>query len=98
MYLSADQATTISEDLTLGAHGVVWKFIPKKVPWFGGSGKEDGSHRTDRELFKESFRQIPLAYLLQMMIVGVKVALNDRPLTGGIDDPQCLHTSCMAGR
>ena len=43
-YAAAAEELTVllqSEELetSLGSHGVVWKFIPKKTPWFGGFWK-----------------------------------------------------------
>ena len=96
-YLSvAEELTKLlqSDNLTtsLGAHGVVWKFIPKKAPWFGGFWERmiGLTKNCLKKVLGRSHISLPV---LQTMIVEVEAVLNDRPLTytsSDIDDPQPL--------
>ena len=69
-YLSAADELTKPEELTtsLGAHGVVWKFIPKKALWFGGFW--------ERMIYKNCLKKVLGRFhvslpVLQTMIVEV---------------------------
>ena len=96
-YLSAAEELTKllqSDNLTtsLGAHGVVWKFVPKKAPWFGGFWERmiGLTKNCLKKVLGRSHISLPV---LQTMIVEVEAVLNDRPLTytsSDIDDPQPL--------
>ena len=96
-YMSAAEELTKllqSEDLTtsLGIHGVVWKFIPKKAPWFGGFWERmiGLTKNCLKKVLGRSHISLPV---LQTMVVEIKAVLNDRPLTytsSDVDDPQPL--------
>ena len=79
-------------ETTLGSHGVVWKFIPKKAPWFGGFWERliGLTKNCLRKVLGRSHVSLPV---LQTMVVEVEAVLNDRPLTytsSEVDDPQPL--------
>jgi len=59
-YTLAAEELSQSEDLVtaLGTHGVVWKFIPKKSPWFGASGN-NRLQRTELHLQWMTFSPYP---------------------------------------
>ena len=83
-----------SEDLTasLGTLRVVWKFIPKKAPWFRGFWERmiGLTKNCLKKVLGRSHISLPV---LQTMIVEVEAVLNDGPLTytsSDIDDPQPL--------
>ena len=67
---------------TLTRKGVVWKFIPKGVPWYGGFWER-----------LIGLTKATLKKVLGTIIVEVKAMLNDRPLTyisSDISDPEPL--------
>lgn len=102
----SDNATTYTsaaEELTdmlnseeirtmLGREGIVWKFIPKKAPWFGGYW-ERLIGLTKASIKKTLGRANITLLTLQTIIVEVEALLNDRPLTyisDDISDPEPL--------
>ena len=75
---------------TLTRKGVVWKFIPKRAPWYGGFW-ERLIGLTKATLKKELGRTYATLSSLQTIIVEVEAMLNDRPLTyisSDISDPE----------
>ena len=104
--MMSDNATTYTsaaEELTnllkseeirtvLGREGIVWKFIPKRAPWFGGYWERlIGLTKT---CIKKTLGRAHITLLtLQTVIVKVEALLNDRPLTyvsEDISDPEPL--------
>ena len=88
-YLSAAQELTsllTSQELkeALGRQGVLWKFIPKYSPWYGGFW-ERLVGLTKMSLKKVLGRAHISLPMLQTLIVEIEATLNDRPLT---------HVSC----
>ena len=93
---AAEEITRLlqSETLTtsLSAHGVIWKFIPKKAPWFGGFW-ERLIGLTKASLKKTLGRSHINLPTLQTLIVEIEAVLNERPLTytpSDISDAQPL--------
>lgn len=93
---AAEELTRLleSENLStsLAAHGVVWKFIPKKAPWFGGFWERliGLTKASLKKVLGRSHISLPV---LQTMITEIEAVLNDRPLTytsSDIADPQPL--------
>ena len=82
-----------SENLStsLATHGVVWKFIPKKAPWWCFWEWLIGLTKTSlKKVLGRSHISLPV---LQTMITEIEAVLNDRPLTytsSDITDPQPL--------
>ena len=110
--MMSDNATTYTsaaEELTnllkseeirtvLDREGIVWKFIPKKAPWFGGYWERlIGLTKT---CIKKTLGRAHIMLLtLQTVTVEVEALLNDRPLTyvsEDISNPH-QHTFYMAG-
>ena len=94
-YMSAAEqlSTLLQSDLlatSLGIHGVLWKFIPKKAPWFGGFWER--MIGLTKSCFKKVLGRSHISLpVLQTMIVEVEAVLNNRPLTyasSDINDPQ----------
>lgn len=106
-YLSAAEELTKllqSDDLTtsLGAHGVVWKFIPKKAQWFEGFWEWmiGLTKHCLKKVLGRSYISLPV---LQTMIAEVEAVLNNRLLTYTSVTSMTLnlsplHASCIAGR
>ena len=84
---------------TLNRKGIVWKFIPKRAPWYGGFW-ERLIGLTKAALKKVLGRTYASLSSLQTIIVEVEAMLNDRPLTyipSDISDPEPLtpaHLLC----
>ena len=77
---------------TLNRRGVVWKFIPKRAPWYGGFW-ERLIGLTKATIKKVLGRTYATLSSLQTIIVEVEAMLNDRPLTylpSDITDPEPL--------
>ena len=77
---------------TLSRKGVVWKFIPKRAPWYGGFW-ERLIGLTKAALKKVLGRTYATLSSLQTIIVEVEAMLNDHPLTyipSDISDPEPL--------
>ena len=77
---------------TLTRKGVVWKFIPKRAPWYGGFW-ERLIGLTKTTLKKVLGRTYATLSSLQTIIVEVEAMLNDRPLTyisSDMSDPEPL--------
>ena len=95
-YLSAAKELTdlLSSEIrtTLGRDGIVWKFIPKKAPWFGGFW--ECLIGLTKASIKNTLGRAHITLLtLQMIVVEVEVLLNNRPLTyisDDISDPEPL--------
>ena len=85
----------------MGAHGVVWKFISKKAPWFGGFWERmiGLTKNCLKKVLGRSHISLPV---LQTMVVEIEAVLNNRPLTytsSDVDDPQPLTpTHLLYGR
>ena len=84
-YLSAAEELRMlleSKDLkeSLNRHGVSWKFIPKRAPWYGGFW-ERLIGMTKMALKKVLGRAHITLVMLETMIVEIEALLNDRPLT-----------------
>ena len=74
---------------TLTRKGVVWKFIPKRAPWYGGFWER----LIGLTLKKVLGRTFATLSSLQTIIVEVEAMLNDRPLTyisSDMSDPEPL--------
>ena len=65
---------------SLSKHGVEWKFIPKRAPWYGGFW-ERLIGLTKTSLKKVLGRSQIDMDTLQTIIVEIESTLNDRPLT-----------------
>ena len=65
---------------TLTNRGVVWQFIPKRAPWFGGFW-ERLIGLTKKSLKKILGRSFITLSELQTLVVEIEAILNDRPLT-----------------
>jgi len=65
---------------SLGIHGVLWKFIPKKAPWFGGFWERliGLTKSCLKKVLGRSHVSLPV---LQTIIVEIEAVLNNRPLT-----------------
>ena len=96
-YLSAAEElqTLLScKDLkeSLGRHGVSWKFIPKRPPWYGGFWER--LIGITKMSMKKVLGRVHISLLmLQTIIVEIEALLNDRPLTyvsSNIQDPEPL--------
>ena len=84
-YLSAAeelQALFNSQDLkqSLSIHGVSWKFIPKRAPWYGGFW-ERMIGLTKMSIKKVLGRAHISLLMLQTITVEIEAILNDRPIT-----------------
>ena len=83
-----------SDGLTevLGRRGVVWRFIPRRAPWYGGWW-ERLIGLTKMSLKKVLGRSRVTLTVLQTLVVEVETILNDRPLTHvspDLNDPEPL--------
>jgi len=96
---AAEEITRLLQSKTLetslGAHEVVWKFIPKKAPWFGGFWEclIGLTKACLKKVLGRSHINLPT---LQTLIVEIEAVLNDYPLTytpSDIDDAQPLTPS-----
>ena len=60
--------------------GVVWQFIPKRAPWFGGFWERliGLTKNSLKNILGRSFITLPE---LQTIVVEIEAILNDRPLT-----------------
>ena len=79
----------------LGRQGTMWKFIPKKAPWFGGFW-ERLIGLTKTAIKKTLGRAHVNLEVLQTIVIEVELILNDRPLTyfsDDIRDPEPLTPS-----
>ena len=65
---------------SLGKRGIVWKFIPKHAPWYGGWW-ERLIELTKTALKKTLGRANVSLIVLETLVVEVEAVLNDRPLT-----------------
>ena len=65
---------------SLGKHGIVQKFIPKRAPWYGGWW-ECLIGLTKTALKKTLGRANVSLMVLETLVVEVEAVLNDRPLT-----------------
>ena len=65
---------------TLSTHGVEWKFIPKRAPWYGGFW-ERLIALTKTSLKKVLGRSQVNMETLQTIVTEIETILNDRPLT-----------------
>ena len=77
---------------TLSRKGVMWKFIPKRAPWYGGFW-ERLIGLTKTALKKVLGHTYATLSSLQMIIVEVEAVFNDRPLTyipSDMSDPEPL--------
>ena len=88
-YLSAAEELTSllsSQELkeALGRQDILWKFIPKRAPWYGGFW-ERLVGLTKMSLKKVLGRAHISLLMLQTLVVEIEATLNDRPLT---------HVSC----
>ena len=88
-YLSAAEELTsllASQELkeALGRQGILWKFIPKRAPWYGGFW-ERLVGLTKLSLKKVLRRAHISLLMLQTLVVEIEATLNDRPLA---------HVSC----
>ena len=73
----------------MGRRGVLWNFIPKRVPWYGGWWER----LTKMSLKKVLGRSRVTITVLQTLVVEVEAILNDRLLTHvspDFDDPEPL--------
>ena len=61
-------------------HGVMWQFIPKRAPWYGGFW-ERLIGLTKQALKKTLGRTFVTLLVLEAVVVEVKASLNDHPLT-----------------
>jgi len=81
--------------------GTVWKFIPKRAPWYGGFW-ERLIGVVKISLKKTLGRAFVTLSVLQTTIVEVEAVINDRPLTyfsSATEDPQPLTPShLLCGR
>ena len=61
-------------------HGVTWKFIPKRAPWYGGFWERlvGLTKQSLRKVLGRAFVSLPV---LQTTVVEIEAVLNDRPLT-----------------
>ena len=77
-----------SEQLTevMGRRGILWRFIPKRTPWYGGWW-ERLIGLTKMSLKKVLGRSRVSLPVLQTLVVEVEAILNDRPLTYVSPDP-----------
>ena len=96
-YMSASEELTRllqsdSLSTSLGANGVVWKFIPKKAPWFGGFWER--MIGLTKNCLKKVLGRFHISLpVLQTMVVEIEAVLNNRPLTytsSDVDNPQPL--------
>ena len=84
----------------LGQEGTVWKFIPKRAPWFGGYW-ERLIGLTKMAVKKTLGRAHVNLVTLQTIIAEVEATLNDRPLTyisDDISDPEPLTPAHLLHR
>ena len=72
------QSPSLKETLT--NRGVIWQFIPKRAPWFGGFW-ERLIGLTKKSLKKILGRSFVTVSELQTIVVEIEAILNDRPLT-----------------
>ena len=99
-YTSATQELTDSLNSAeirsvLGWEGIVWKFIPKKAPWFGGYW-ECLISLTKSSIKKTLGRAHITLLTLQTIVVEIEALLNDQPLTYVSDDVLDLEPSTPA--
>ena len=61
-------------------HGVNWRFIPKRAPWYGGFWERliGLTKQSIRKVLGRAFVSLPV---LQTIVVEIEAVLNDRPLT-----------------
>ena len=87
--LAADDLTKLFSGVTstlLGREGVTWKFILKKVPWFGGYWER--LIRLMKMAIKRTLgRACIILVTLETIVVEIETILNDSPLTYISDDP-----------
>ena len=79
----------------LGRRGVTWKFIPKRVPWYGGFW-ERLVGLTKTAIKKVLGRRHVSLRTLETIVVEIKAVVNDRPLTfvsSEANDPEPLTPS-----
>ena len=74
-------------EASLGKCGITWKFIPKKVPWYGGYW-ERLIGLTKAALKKYWGGAHILLIMLQTLGIEVEATLIDRPLTYISDNPR----------
>ena len=65
---------------SLNRQGVIWKFIPKRAPWYGGWW-ERLIGLTKTALKKTLGRAHVSLIVLETLVVEIEAVLNDRPLT-----------------
>ena len=65
---------------SLNRQGVIWKFIPKRAPWYGGWW-ERLIGLTKTALKKTLGRAHMSLIVLETLVVEIEAVLNDRPLT-----------------
>ena len=65
---------------TLSKHGIEWKFIPKRAPWYGGFW-ERLIALTKTSLKKTLGRSQITMETLRTIVTEIETILNDRPLT-----------------
>lgn len=69
----------------LGRKGIMWKFIPKKAPWFRGYWER--LIGLTKNSIKKTLGRAHISLLtLQTVIVEIEALLNDQPLTNVSDD------------
>jgi len=74
----------------LGRRGVIWKFILKKVPWYGGFW-ERLVGLTKTTIKKVLGRRHVSLQTLKTIAVEIEAVMNDHPLTFislEVDDPE----------
>ena len=64
----------------LGRRGVIWKFIPKRAPWYGGFW-ERLIGLTKSAIKKVLGRRHISLMVLETIVIEIEAVLNDRPLT-----------------
>ena len=93
---AAEEITRLLQSKTLetslGAHGVVWKYVTKKAPWFGGFWEclIGLTKACLKKVLGRSHINLPT---LLTLIVEIEAVLNDRLFTytpTDIDDAQPL--------
>ena len=70
----------------IGRCGVMWKFIPKRVPWYGGYWERliGLTKAALKRVFGRARISLPM---LQTLVVEVEATSNNRPLTYLSEDP-----------
>ncbi|XP_071123186.1 uncharacterized protein [Mytilus edulis] len=95
---SAEKKRLCESDIvkdTLSTHGVEWRFIPKRAPWYGGFW-ERLIALTKTSLKKVLGRSQVNMETLQTVVTEIETILNDRPLTypsSNIKDCEALTPS-----